>query len=254
MPLDQTDKTAKLYRMVMPGHTCPYGLKSKDLLQRQGFDVEDHHLKTREETDDFREKHSVETTPQTFIGDERIGGYDALRIHFGLDKPEDEQSDTTYQPVIAIFAMAFLMALGLSWYNFETIFTLRAFEWFISISMCLLAVQKLQNVEQFSTMFLNYDLLAQRWVPYGKVYPFGEAFAGILMTAGALTWISAPVAIVIGSIGAVSVIKAVYIDKRELKCACVGGDSNVPLGFISLTENIMMLAMGFWMLGKVLSS
>lgn len=254
MPQDQSDKIAKLYRMVMTDHTCPYGLKSKDLLQRQGFDVEDHHLKTREETDDFMEKHSVETTPQTFIGDERIGGYDALRIHFGLDKPEDEQSDTTYQPVIAIFAMAFLMALGLSWYNFETIFTLRAFEWFISISMCLLAVQKLQNVEQFSTMFLNYDLLAQRWVPYGKVYPFGEALAGILMTAGALTWISAPVAIVIGSIGAVSVIKAVYIDKRELKCACVGGDSNVPLGFISLTENIMMLAMGFWMLGKVLSS
>lgn len=253
MPQDQSDKIAKLYRMVMTDHTCPYGLKSKDLLQRQGFDVEDHHLKTREETDDFMEKHSVETTPQTFIGDERIGGYDALRIHFGLDKPEDEQSDTTYQPVIAIFAMAFLMALGLSWYNFETIFTLRAFEWFISISMCLLAVQKLQNVEQFSTMFLNYDLLAQRWVPYGKVYPFGEALAGILMTAGALTWISAPVAIVIGSIGAVSVIKAVYIDKRELKCACVGGDSNVPLGFISLTENIMMLAMGFWMLGKVLS-
>ena len=54
--------------------------------------------------------------------------------------------------------------------------------------MTLLAVQKLQDVRSFSTMFLNYDLLAQRWVPYGFVYPFGEAAAGILMTAGALTW------------------------------------------------------------------
>ena len=153
--------------------------------------------------------------------------------------------------MITIFAVAFLMALGLSWYSFETIFTVRAFEWFISISMCLLAVQKLQNIETFSTMFLNYDLLAQRWVPYGKIYPFGEAFAGILMTAGALTWLSAPVAIVIGGIGAVSVIKAVYVDKRELKCACVGGDSSVPLGFISLTENLMMLSMGIWMLAKL---
>jgi hypothetical protein len=44
-------------------------------------------------------------------------------------------------------------------------------------------------------------------------------------------------------VGAVSVIKAVYIDKRELKCACVGGDSNVPLGFVSLTENLMMVGM-----------
>lgn len=68
------------------------------------------------------------------------------------------------------------------------------------------------------------------------------------MTAGALTWLSAPVVIVIGG---VSVIKAVYVDKRELKCACVGGDSNMPLGFISLTENVMMLGMGLWMLAKI---
>jgi hypothetical protein len=40
------------------------------------------------------------------------------------------------------------------------------------------------------------------------------------------------------------VIKAVCIDKRELECACVGGNSNVPLGFISLTENLSMIAMG----------
>lgn len=252
MPSNKDTRTAKLYRMATPDHTCPYGLKSKDLLERQGLEVEDHPLETREQTDAFMEKHGVETTPQTFVEGERVGGYEDLRIYFDLDKPKEEQSDTSYQPVIAIFVVAGLMALGLSWYSFENIFTLRAFEWFISISMCFLAVQKLQDIESFSTMFLNYDLLAQRWVPYGKVYPFGEAFAGIAMTAGALLWLAAPVAIIIGGIGAVSVIKAVYIDKRELKCACVGGSSNVPLGFISLTENLMMLGMGGWMLARIL--
>ena len=103
MALDQTKTKAKLYRMVMDAHTCPYGLKSKDLLERQGFEVEDHHLETREQTDAFMDKHGVELTPQTFIDGERVGGYDALRVHFGLDKPEDERSDTTYQPVITIF-------------------------------------------------------------------------------------------------------------------------------------------------------
>jgi hypothetical protein len=67
------------------------------------------------------------------------------------------------------------------------------------------------------------------------------------MIAGALSWISIPVALFIGTIGAVSVFKAVYIDRRELKCACVGGNSNVPLGFVSLTENVMMVAMAIWM-------
>ena len=249
MPKDAS-KSAELYRMVMQDHLCPYGLKSEDLLEREGYEVEDHHLTTREETDAFMEKHGVETTPQTWIGEERIGGYDDLRVHFGLDAPESERSDSSYQPVIAIFDIAFLMALGLSWYSFGTILSLRALEWFIAISMCLLAVQKLQDVESFSTMFLNYDLLARRWVRYGYLYPFGEAFAGILMVAGALTWLSAPVALFIGTVGAVSVFKAVYIDRRELKCACVGGDSNVPLGFVSLTENLFMIGMAVWMLIK----
>jgi hypothetical protein len=65
-----------------------------------------------------------------------------------------------------------------------------------------------------------------------------------------LHWVSIAVALFIGTIGAVSVFKAVYIDRRELKCACVGGDSNVPLGFVSLTENLMMIAMALWMMAK----
>ena len=146
--------------------------------------------------------------------------------------------------------MAALMALATSWAAFGSLVTVQAAEWFIAFSMCLLALQKLRDVDGFATMFLNYDLLAQRWVPYGKVYPFAEGLAGILMISGALMWLSIPLALFIGTIGAVSVFKAVYVDKRELKCACVGGDSNVPLGFVSLTENLMMVAMALWMLFK----
>ena len=147
-----------------------------------------------------------------------------------------------------MFAITALMALAASHAAYGNVFTIRAAEWFIAFSMAVLAMLKLQDVESFSTMFLNYDLLAKRWVPYSYIYPFAEAGAGILMIAGALNWMSIPVALFIGTIGAVSVFKAVYVEKRELKCACVGGDSNVPLGFVSLTENLMMVAMAIWML------
>lgn len=242
---DNPGRTAILYRMVTPDHLCPFGLKSKDLLERQGFSVEDHHLETREATDAFKTKYGVETTPQTFIAGQRIGGHDALRAHFGQSVKSDDA--TSYQPVIAIFAVAALMALAVSWVASGTLFNARTVEWFIAISMCILAIQKLQDVESFSTMFLNYDLLARRWVRYAYIYPVGEALAGILMIAGALIWIASPVALFLGTVGAISVIKAVYIDGRELKCACVGGASNVPLGFVSLTENIMMIVMAIWM-------
>ena len=239
-------KTAILYRMVMATHVCPYGLKARDLLRRQGYAVEDHALRTRAETDAFKAEHGVKTTPQVFVGGERVGGYDDLRRFFG--KPVADPKATTYRPVAALFAMTALMALAASQAVYATPFTLRAVEWFVAFSMAVLALLKLQNVESFATMFLNYDLLARRWVPYSYVYPFAEGLAGILMIAGVAVWASVPIALVIGGIGAVSVIKAVYIDRRELKCACVGGSSNVPLGFLSLTENLMMIGMALWML------
>lgn len=238
-------KSARLYRMMMPDHTCPYGLKALDLLKRSGFAVEDHHLATRQEVEAFKASHEVATTPQIFMGDRRIGGYDDLRRYLG--KRVTDPKATSYRPVIALFAMTLLMALAASFAVHGMPFTVQAGEWFIAFSMAVLALLKLQNVESFATMFLNYDLLARRWVPYSYIYPFAEGLAGILMIAGALTWLSVPIALVIGTIGAVSVFKAVYLDRRELKCACVGGSSNVPLGFVSLTENLMMIAMAVWM-------
>jgi len=239
-------RKATLFRMVMEKHVCPWGLKARWLLQRKGYAIEDNWLTTRAETDSFKALHGVETTPQIFIDGQRIGGYDDLRRYFGLSVPDPK--GVRYTPVIAIFVMTALMAAAASWALTGAVLTERAVQWFIAFSMCVLAIQKLQDLESFSTMFLGYDLLARRWVPYAYVYPFAEAGAGILMIAGALTWLAAPVALFIGGVGAVSVGYAVYVQKREIKCACVGGNSKVPLGFVSLTENLLMIAMGVWML------
>ena len=240
------EKTASLHRMVMEKHVCPYGTKSKWLLEREGYKVEDHWLTTRAETDAFKAEHDVPTTPQTFIDGRRIGGYTELRAFFGHPLPDKDA--TSYKPVIAVFAVAAALAMAVGYAAFGTPFTIRTAEWFVSFSMAILAMLKLQDVEQFSTMFVGYDLLGRRFVPYAYAYPFLEAGAGVLMAAHALDWLSIPVALFIGTVGAVSVVYAVYVQKRELKCACVGGGSNVPLGFVSLTENLAMIGMAVWML------
>ncbi len=239
-------KTAQLHRMVMDKHVCPYGTKSKWLLEREGYEVEDHHLTTREQTDAFKEEHDVKTTPQAFIDGRRIGGYTELRKHFGYDKEDD--GGKSYTPVIAVFAVGAALAVALSLFVFDSPFTIRTAEWFVAFSMAMLAMLKLQDVEQFSTMFVGYDLLGQRWVPYAYAYPFLEAAAAVLMAGRILPWLSIPIALFIGTVGAVSVFYAVYIQKRDIKCACVGGSGDVPLGFVSLTENLAMIGMGIWML------
>jgi len=250
-------KTATLYRMINDQHICPFGLKAKDLLRRQGFAVDDHSLGSREDIDAFKTQHKVTTTPQIFINEERIGGYDDLRKHFNLSLPD--KSQVTYRPVIAIFAVSLLMAVGLHSSSLGNLLSAGSFtllvelsinvvEAFIAIAMCVLAIQKLRDLEAFSNQFITYDLFGMRVVRYAYIYPFAEAVVGIGMLANITPWLISPIALFIGGIGAISVIKAVYIDHRELKCACVGGNSNVPLGVVSLTENIAMVAMGIWML------
>lgn len=247
-------KTARLYRMHTDKHICPFGLRSKDLLERNGFEVEDCKLVSRKDTDEFKKQHNVETTPQTFIEGELVGGYDTLRNYFNLGDPE--QSGTTYTPVIAIFSMAFIIALAIVFSqtgSFSSLISMNLIILFVAISMTILAIQKLQDLYSFTNSFITYDLLAMRHLRYAYVYPFAEAFVGVGMIAGLSAYIVAPISLFIGTIGAVSVFKAVYIDKRSLKCACVGGGSNVPLGFVSLTENLFMISAGWWMLYHQLS-
>lgn len=235
--------------MVTGGHICPYGIKSKDLLEREGYEVQDHKLTSREETDDFKDKHNVKTTPQTFIDGKRVGGFDDLQKFFGKEvKSKDE---TTYAPIIAIFGTTILMAIAMTWAQLGYIQLITLIELFIAFSMCALAIQKLRDLDSFSNQFITYDILGRRWVRYAYIYPFAEMIAGVGMLSMLFPAFFGTISLIIGTIGAISVVKAVYVEKRDLKCACVGGDSNVPLGAISLTENLMMMAMGLWMIFKI---
>ena len=245
MSTDTEQHRATVYRLVTPEHICPYGLKSVDLLERHDVEVDDRHLETEDEATELREQLDVETTPQTFIDGELVGTLDDLRRYFG--EPIPDQEAESYRPVVTLFATTFLMALGAAQVVEGVWLSTRTFEWFIAFTMCGLGYLKLRNIESFSTMFLNYDLLARRWVRYSYLYPFGETGAGLLMIPAVLNWVSVPVALFIGSVGAASVLKAVYLDRRKLTCACAGGDSKVPLGFVSLTENVAMVAMAIWM-------
>lgn len=71
-------RTAILYRMVLPEHTCPFGVRAKQMLEHAGFEVDDRILSSRAEVDAFKDEHGVQTTPQIFVDGERIGGSDDL--------------------------------------------------------------------------------------------------------------------------------------------------------------------------------
>jgi len=71
--MPDTKKTV-LYRMVLPDHICPYGVRAKELLEAAGVDFEDRILSSRDEVETFKKEHGVATTPLIFVDGEPIGG------------------------------------------------------------------------------------------------------------------------------------------------------------------------------------
>jgi glutaredoxin 3 len=75
----QQTQSATLYRMVLPEHTCPFGVLAKELLEEHGFEIDEVILRSRQDVDVFEAAQQVDTTPQVFIDGERIGGSDELQ-------------------------------------------------------------------------------------------------------------------------------------------------------------------------------
>jgi glutaredoxin 3 len=71
-------RTAIIYRMVLPDHTCPFGVRAKALLEQNGFDVDDRILRSRDDVEALETKLQVATTPQVFIDGDLIGGCEEL--------------------------------------------------------------------------------------------------------------------------------------------------------------------------------
>ena len=190
-------------------------------------------MQSRQEIDAFKAKHDVETTPQIFFGDERIGGYTDLADKLNVEVASEED-ETSYVPVIAVFSTAGLMALA----------TTAGITGFTGFSLSLLASLKLMDIESFAEGFEKYDLITKRIRPYAKIYPFAELAIGLGFLSGVAPLATGITSLLVGVSGGISVFKAVYIDKLDLNCACVGGDSRTPLGIVSFAENAIMAVMG----------
>lgn len=229
----------RLYRMDLPDHPCPWGLRAVRLLQERQIPFEDHRLTSAQAVEAFKAAHGVATTPQVFAGDERIGGYSDLALRLGV---RPESVDVSYAPVGAVFLTAALMALALA----------AGLGGFMGLAICLLAMLKLMDVEAFAVSFRKYDLLSQRWRAWAGLYPGIELLIGIGILVQrqqpAAPQLIGGLALLLGALGMASVGKAVFVDHLALNCACVGGNSKTPLGVVSFAENLLMAAMGVVML------
>ena len=172
----------------------------------------------------------------------RVGAFQAT-----IDQ-ESESVFTTYKPLLLIFIFIAATTAIASINNgkIELILWMR---YFMAGFFIVFSFFKFLNLADFAESYAMYDVLAKRVKGYGLVYPFLELLLGVAYLTNYEPEITYMVTIFLMSFSSIGVIQSV-LDKRKIKCACLGAVFNLPMSKITIIENLTMVVMACVMLWK----
>lgn len=140
--------------------------------------------------------------------------------------------------ILLIFLISLLFGEG----NLENFL-----RYFMAFFFLTFGAFKLIGYSTFVHSYRMYDLIAQRFKPWGYIYPFLEITLGVIYLIAAdliLVNIFVLVLMIINSIGVFIEIRS----DRKIKCACLGDIIKLPLSTVSLLEDVGMGLMALAMI------
>jgi len=106
---------------------------------------------------------------------------------------------------------------------------------------------KLLDLRGFVETYRGYDLFARRSKAYAWAYPFIELMLGVAYLVNLFPLATNLITLIVMSVGAIGVLR-VLLDKRSIRCACLGTALNLPMTKVTLVEDVTMAAMAAAML------
>ncbi|WP_298477982.1 MauE/DoxX family redox-associated membrane protein [uncultured Maribacter sp.] len=150
------------------------------------------------------------------------------------------------KPLLLIFLYLFSAAFLL---NFKEWNVTNAMLDFMGLFYIVFSFFKLLDLKGFPESFKMYDPLAKLIPAYGWVYPFIELALGLFFLMRFQIPVALGVTIVILGITTIGVIKTL-LDKKSIRCACLGTALKLPMTEATFIENAIMLVMAVVMLVK----
>lgn len=152
------------------------------------------------------------------------------------------------RPLFLIFGYLFAAAILLNYQNWDTG---EAMLDFMGLFYIVFSFFKLLDLKGFPDSFRMYDPLAKAWPVYGWIYPFLELILGLMFLMRFQIQIALLATIVILGITTFGVTKTL-LDKKSIRCACLGTALNLPMTEATFIENAIMLVMAFLMLFQLM--
>ncbi|QDT35656.1 heavy metal translocating P-type ATPase [Stratiformator vulcanicus] len=159
--------------------------------------------------------------------------------------PSSTETEKSYYPLILMVGILLTGTLLIRWRT----------EWstgefmadFMGGFLMAFAFFKLLDLRGFAATFSMYDLVAKAWKPYAYVYPFIELGLGAAYLGRIFPTATNIVTIVVMLIGSIGVLNSL-LNRRQIRCACMGTVINLPMSTVTLIEDVGMAAMAAGML------
>lgn len=157
-------------------------------------------------------------------------------------QPEVKQSAlkekvVLYKPLLVILAISLFTSAALNLAGHDSYM-----DGVMGLFLIMIAMLKLMDVRGFANSFARYDLLAGKVRAYALAYPFIELLFGVLFLSGLVPLITNVAFLVVMAVGTVGVVNTLRSGK-SFQCACAGSGFSLPVGRVTLFENVAMGAM-----------
>ncbi len=147
----------------------------------------------------------------------------------------------TYKPILLIGAyitgITFLAEAVSDTFNWENWMQNFMAGFFLTFSFF-----KILDLKGFAESYASYDIVARHWRTWGYIYAFIELGLGLAFLLRFDPLLTNGVTFAVMSVSIIGVLQSV-LNKRKIRCACLGAVFNLPMSTVTILEDALMIAM-----------
>lgn len=148
---------------------------------------------------------------------------------------------STYKPVLVLFAFIAGITLFTEWVS-GSLLWMRWMNHFMAGFFISFSFFKFLDLKGFAESYSTYDIIAKKWAGWGYVYAFSELGLGLAFLSAFQPIVTNAITFVLMSVSMVGVLQSV-INKKKIRCACLGAVFNLPMSTVTIVEDGLMIAM-----------
>jgi len=143
------------------------------------------------------------------------------------------------KPLFIILGYIFIASISLNYKNWNSSYAMLDF---MGLFYIVFSFFKILDIKGFSMSFRMYDPLAKKAPIYGYIYPFIEVLLGVMFLTRLEVNIALVITVIILGLTTIGVTQTL-LNKRAIKCACLGTTLNLPMTEATFIENALMIIM-----------